>query len=244
MDIKIVKQSLLRSGIMGLLLSLIFPLTSLHAQEGDFSRQYKKVLPKVVTIEGSEMLGSGFYIDSDRLVTNAHVVKSDQKVQIIRADGEQIEGSVEWRDSNEDIAFVTIFVDNFDTMASKDYEASIIQGIPPGALPLSTTLPEIGTRVYVIGSPGIGPGTPATGTLTSGIVSKVWEKDGIVQFDAAVNHGNSGGPILNSRGEVIGMVQSGAKDTTGLNFAISTQRIMAALLRCELQEAQLSQRLK
>jgi S1-C subfamily serine protease len=100
-------------------------------------------------------------------------------------------------------------------------------------LSLNLTPPEIGTRAYVIGSPAIAPGVPVAGTLTSGLVSNVWPA--LVQIDAAVNPGNSGGPVLNSRGEVIGMAEFGAKDKVGLNFAITSARLRAAVQRFDMQ---------
>jgi serine protease Do len=63
------------------------------------------------------------------------------------------------------------------------------------------------------------------GALTSGIVSRHWPNEGYIQIDAAINQGNSGGPVLNSWGEVIGISTFRIKDRPGLNFAISSLKL-------------------
>ena|ERR1700730_16597012 len=86
-------------------------------------------------------------------------------------------------------------------------------------------MPPIGSRVYVIGSPGLGSGVVAPGTLTSGIVSRHWVREGWIQIDAAINPGNSGGPVSNSRGEVVGMATAQIAGKQGLNFAVSSVKL-------------------
>jgi S1-C subfamily serine protease len=213
------KNSLLAGRMVVLLATSILPVSLVRAQDGDYSRQYKRIAPSVVTIAASDGSGTGFYVGGGKFVTNAHVVESDQFVDVIMSDGSRVAGFVMGSDPKEDIAIVG--VDYLDVMALV-------------ALPFSKTLPEIGTRAYVIGSPGLEPGVVAPGTLTSGVVSNV-SKD-LVQVDAAINPGNSGGPVLNSRGEVIGMAEFIYKGKPGLNFAITTQRIDAALWRFSISK--------
>jgi S1-C subfamily serine protease len=222
---KILNQSFPGSGMTTrrlavLLLAAVAPAALVQAQEGDYSYQYSRVAGAVVTINGTTMMGTGFHVGGGKFLTNAHVVLSDKDVEIITSTGEKISAYVEASDSEQDIAMVSVW----DTLE--------VLSMP--SLSLNLTRPAVGSKAYVIGSPAIVPGVPAAGTLTSGVVSNVWPD--LVQIDAAVNPGNSGGPVLNSRGEVIGMAEFGAKDKVGLNFAITSVRLRAAMQRFNMQE--------
>jgi tetratricopeptide (TPR) repeat protein len=97
-------------------------------------------------------------------------------------------------------------------------DLALVQIQPRVALPslrLRTIPPQIGQRIYTIGNP-----LGMEKSISDGIVSRL-EDDGYVQYTAATNPGNSGGPLLNEDGEVIGVVRlSFAKISTGINFAI------------------------
>ena len=185
-----------------------------QAQDGDFSRQYKTAIRSVVTIYSKDGSGSGFAVRMYRrsglgtesvIVTNAHVVGTDPSVRVVTADLRSYNGEVLARYPDDDVAFVSC-------------------GCVP-VLPLAAAPPEIGSRAYVIGSPSLGQGVLSQGSLTSGIVSNLLPADDFVQVDASINHGNSGGPVLNSRGEVIAMATAIVEGKPGLNFAISALRI-------------------
>ncbi|HEY3738770.1 MAG TPA: S1C family serine protease [Bryobacteraceae bacterium] len=196
------------------LLASVLLTAALPAQDGDFSRQYRRAVKSVVTIYTSKGSGSGFGVamhGSDVttvIATNAHVVGTDQYVSVVTSDRSKFSGKVIARYADTDIAFI---------------ECSCVP-----SLPLAGGFPDIGSRAYVIGSPGLSPGVLASGTLTSGVVGNILV-GGIIQVDASINYGNSGGPVLNSRGEVIGMASAFAQDKPGLNFAVSVVSIQGLI---------------
>ena len=206
----------LRGAPMQLLLASVLLNATVQAQD-EFSRQYKAVMPSVVTIYTSNGSGSGFGVAGTNpnglgsetlIITNAHVVGDESSVQITTADKKTHTGEVVGRYAADDIALVRC------------------QCVP--ALPLAAALPEIGSKAYVIGSPGLSAGWVATGSLTSGVVSNILIDD-YLQLDASINHGNSGGPVFNGRGEVIGIATGLIEGKPGINFAISVTRIKRVL---------------
>jgi len=156
--------------------------------------------------------GSGFIISQDgRIITNAHVVEGATKVTVTLTDGRIFEGTVVGTDKVTDVAAVKIDADNMPAVVfGKTDEVS------PGQWAIA------------IGNP-----LGLDNTVTAGIISalgrsstEVGIPDKRVQFiqtDAAINPGNSGGPLLNDRGEVIGMNTAIRKDAQGLGFAIPVE---------------------
>jgi S1-C subfamily serine protease len=163
-------------------------------------------MPAVVLIETSEGRGSGFYVRPDTLLTNIHVVGSNSSVIIKRMDGTTVRARVELRAPEYDIAVLKV---------SNPAPAQAL--IPLG----STNTLRVGQDALAIGS--------ALGTLkntvTRGIVSAVRRSGGatLVQTDAAVNPGNSGGPLLDRNGSAIGITTMGYTDRQGLNFAVGIE---------------------
>jgi S1-C subfamily serine protease len=165
--------------------------------------------------------GSGFIIAADgRIVTNAHVVEGANKVTVTLIDGRTFEGTVVGTDKVTDVAAVKIDGQNMP---------SVVLG--------NTAELSPGQWAIAIGNP-----LGLDNTVTAGIISalgrsstEVGIPDKRVQFiqtDAAINPGNSGGPLLNDRGEVIGMNTAIRKDAQGLGFAIPVEtfnRIAAQL---------------
>ena len=165
----------------------------------------------------SQSLGSGFVIDrAGHIVTNYHVIEGAQKVQVSFSGQDQIPATVVGRDPSTDVAVLKV-----DTHA---------RALTPLALGDSDAV-RVGDPVYAIGNPfGL------TRTLTSGIVSavgrQIFAPNGLpveraIQTDAAINHGNSGGPLLDAQGRVIGVtsqIQTGSDNATsgnvGIGFAI------------------------
>lgn len=174
-------------------------LVTQNSEEATRIQVYKKANPAVVKIvyeiEGRQVTGSGSIIDPSGLVlTNAHVLEqASSTVGVILADGQKVIADVVGRaDRNLDIAAIRIRDrDNLPTI-------SMVNSV------------EIGQSVYSIGSP-----QGLQNTFTSGIVSAVYPEEGMIQHDAAINHGNSGGPLLNSQGEMI-----------GVNTAIATSEVV------------------
>ena len=164
--------------------------------------------------------GTGFVYRDDHLVTNAHVVSDATEVEVRFSEGEWRSASVAGADPSSDLAVLDV------------------RDPPEYATPLSLVeeQPAIGTEVVAIGNPyGL------EGSVTSGLVSGVNRSipapngytipDGI-QTGAPVNPGNSGGPLVNLDGRVIGVINSGGGDN--LAFAISAalvERVVPSLIR-------------
>ena len=178
----------------------------------DFFRQQPQP-PGIV--QGS---GSGFIISEDGyIVTNNHVIEGAESARVLLADRRQFEASVVGRDPTTDVALLRIDADNLSPVTFGSSDAT-----------------RVGEWVLAIGSPGFG-GIQSTGplftTVTAGIVSAKGRNINIIQAgedpqanlaiedfiqtDAAINPGNSGGPLINIRGEVIGMNTAIASNTGG-----------------------------
>ncbi len=160
----------------------------------------------VVHIVGSTGSGSGFVVESTGyILTNAHVVEGETDLTVVLDGGIGTLGKVVIQDPERDIALV-----------------KIDRGQQP-ALRFATENPRIGEEVVALGYP-FGTSGLENMTISTGVISAYQSFDGInhVQTDAAVNPGNSGGPLLDMNGRVVGMNTRGVqKDISeGLNFAI------------------------
>jgi S1-C subfamily serine protease len=171
----------------------------------------RNAMPAVITVSTAEGWGSGFLISSEGVVvTNAHVIGRHQSATVTLTGGQTLETSAIFQDADKDLALLRI---------------------PGGGYPflaLSERPPSAGADVIAIGSPGIGD-VALTNTVTKGIVSAVRNIEGEtwIQTDVSINHGNSGGPLLNSRGQVVGVNTLAANKSlySGLNFSISAAEI-------------------
>lgn len=166
--------------------------------------------------------GSGFIITSNgRILTNAHVVDGADRVTVTLRDGRSFEGKVLGADPVTDVAVVQI-------------QAT---GLPTVKLGNSEQL-KPGEWAIAIGNP-----LGLDNTVTTGIISATGRSSSdvgvpdkrvsFIQTDAAINPGNSGGPLLNTRGEAIGMNTAIIRGAQGLGFAIpinTTQRIANQLI--------------
>lgn len=165
-------------------------------------------------------LGSGFVYDVEgHIITNNHVIDDAQKITVTFLDGESYNAKVIGRDLYTDLAVIKV-----------DTDSSYLHPLPIGN---SSTL-RVGDQVAAIGNPfGL------SGSMTSGIVSQLgrllsepgtssFSIPDIIQTDAAVNPGNSGGPLLNMKGEVVGIntaIQSGTGEFAGIGFAVPSNTI-------------------
>jgi Do/DeqQ family serine protease len=167
-------------------------------------------------------LGSGFIINTNgQILTNAHVVNNADMVTVTLSDGRTFEGKVLGQDPVTDIAVVQIPGDNLTTVELANFES-----VRPGQWAIA------------IGNP-----LGLQETVTVGVVSAIDRsasalgisdsRIGFLQTDAAINPGNSGGPLLNARGEVIGINTAIIGNAQGIGFAIpidSAQRIAQELI--------------
>ena len=169
-----------------------------------------------------KILGSAFFIDSSGLmVTNYHVIESEvdpkykgysrMYIRMGDATSPRIPARVIGWDKALDLALIK-------TEYSCEYVFSIIDRV----------VPQVGDTVIAIGSP-----LGLEKTVTSGIVSALSRRflqiGDVIQIDAAVNHGNSGGPLVDTSGRLVGIVFAGIEYFQGLNFAIPAERLAAAL---------------
>lgn len=171
---------------------------------------------RIIANEGS---GSGSIWDrSGHILTNYHVIKGAKQLLVTMHDGKQYDGVLVGSDITNDIAVLKI-----------DLDGEELWPITPGR---SEKL-RVGQRVFALGSP-----LGLEQTMTCGIVSSVNRTipslskrmmKSIIQIDAALNRGNSGGPLVNSRGELIGMntaIASRIGENSGIGFAIPSATIL------------------
>ncbi len=187
----------------------------------------EKVKKSVVLVSNPGGLGTGWIIDEQgRVVTNHHVVGNElyQDVTIFKKDGDQWEKikisdcEVEAFSSLLDIAIVRL---DLEQVEENDIDLTTIQIAAPTSL-------EAGDPVYAVGNPGMGSFV-LDHTISEGIVSSLARNFNDVlylQTTAAVNPGNSGGPLVNERGEVVGLVTLKAIFQEGVAFALPVDYIL------------------
>ena len=196
----------------------------------------ERVLPAVVTIETRDApftesgrpgssIGTGFFYTSDGMIlTNAHVLPGDDgQLRVATGDGRRFDAEVVGRDIWGDVAVLKITGGPFPTLELGDSDAL-----------------RVGDQVVAVGSP-----LNFRDTVTLGIISgkdrrfpKLVRTDagvlnmglrGMLQTDAAVNQGNSGGPLIDVAGRVVGINTAVRGDATNLGFALAISRVRANL---------------
>ena len=193
---------------------------------------YKKALPSVVNITSTAVafdffygavpqqgMGSGFVIDTEgHILTNNHVVEGARQLEVTTSDKKKYKAQIVGTDPVHDLAIIQI----------------PNKSVPEAEIGDSKSL-VVGQKVYAIGNPfGL------SGTMTRGIISSIRSLKGqrgfideAIQTDAAINPGNSGGPLLNARGQVIGIntmiLTGGVEQSAGIGFAIPINTAKAVL---------------
>jgi hypothetical protein len=179
-----------------------------------------RVKPAVVVLVTPTLSGSGFFVnDSGLIATNAHLTTTGLDLTAILWNGQQLKAHLVYVDPRMDIAFLAV--------------RPPATGLPfPYLLLADSNSVRQGDTVFAIGHPA--GGMPFS--VTKGIVSAVGKLSSSgdetwIQTDAALNPGNSGGPLLNSRGEVVGITteRPAGKAVTGIAFALSTAHLSLAL---------------
>ncbi|MGH9923015.1 MAG: S1C family serine protease, partial [Nitrososphaerales archaeon] len=170
---------------------------------------------------GDERLGSGFVYDSNgNIITNNHVVEGADDISVTFLDGSAYDASIVGTDPYTDLAVI-----------KADVPAELLAPLPLG----DSSKLQVGEQVAAIGNPfGL------SGSMTTGIVSQLGrllplaEVEGgfsipdVIQTDAAINPGNSGGPLLDIRGEVVGVnsaITSGTGEFAGVGFAVPSNTV-------------------
>jgi S1-C subfamily serine protease len=181
---------------------------------------YQTILPSLVYIatgagddEGSGV-GTGVIVNADGSILTAHHVVADATaIEVVFADGTRSSADVVEADPDSDTAVL------------------VTEELPEGVVPATLAgRPRVGDETFAVGNP-----LGLVASLSAGVVSGLDRSvplqgtdvvlDGLIQFDAAVNPGNSGGPLLNTAGQVIGVVTALANPTddgnfTGIGFAV------------------------
>ena len=183
------------------------------------NRVYTKANPAVVTIRGNSASGSGFIISADGyVITNAHVIKGQPAVvTLMMADGK----------TEVPADLVGFGKDGLDLALLKINRRG--QKFPTVALSTMTSV-RVGDNAYAIGTP---LDEVFQNTFTTGIVSALRDGGNSIQHSAAINKGNSGGPLLNDSGEVIGvntLIFGRATGNVGLSSAISVDLLRQFVL--------------
>ncbi len=213
--------------------AVIYTLDNLPPDPSPARTAHQIIRPSVVRVRqfgldpaDTEELGVGtgvVIVETGIILTNLHVVAGAERVGVVFADGLESEASVISVQPENDLAVLQA--------------ATVPDDLVPATLTTTADL-ELGDRVIAVGNPfGIGPSV-SSGVI-SGLGRNYFSSDGerlltnLIQFDAAVNPGNSGGPLVNDMGEVVGIVTAIFNPTDqrvfiGIGFAVPIETAAAA----------------
>src|SRR6266852_842229 len=193
----------------------LFSFQQTHAQES-LPDLVKRVKPAVVAIATYDadgepvMTGSGFFLRPGEVVTNLHVIRGAKRCEVKTLDGKgkvfPVAGTLAI-DEEGDLALLSVEMPRERPRASEIAEA----------------LPDAGESIFVIGNP-----LKLEGSVSDGIVSAVREVPNvgkIIQITAPISHGNSGSPVFNLKGQVIGVVTVKVTNGQNINLAIAAARV-------------------
>jgi S1-C subfamily serine protease len=216
------RPSLSRSDVGGIVDTKVGKaITDLEAQPPAGVSVYNQIAPAVVVVEsqgasgasGSEGLGAGVVVNNrGEILTALHVVRGAASIKVSFPDGTDSAATVQSTDPGHDIAVLT----------PAHLPAVVVPAVLGGGV-------QVGDEAFAVGHP-----LGLVDTLTAGLISGLNRSfrgpdgrtlTGLIQFDAAVNPGNSGGPLLNQQGQVIGIVTglanpAGEGDFVGIGFAV------------------------
>jgi S1-C subfamily serine protease len=187
-----------------------------------YDRVHQGVVTIKVTTPQGQALGSGFVIDSEgHIVTNDHVVDGASSISVEFSDGSTYDAQLVGTDASTDIGVIKVNAPSSELTPLQLGDSSAVQ---------------VGDEVVAIGSPlGLDE------TVTSGIVSALnrtitspnnFSINDAIQTDAAINHGNSGGPLLDLQGQVIGInsqIESDSGGNDGIGFAVPSNTVQSVV---------------
>jgi len=207
-----------RSALVQSLLPTVVNVTALVVAKDPTPQMAGVTDPGLSSSEQKRQLGSGFVIDpKGEIVTNYHVIDGAYEVVVTFADGMQLEAKVAAADRLADIA--------------------LLQVAPPAPLKAAqwgdSGAVKVGDPVLAIGNP-LGVGLSVTGGIVSALSRNIMETpyDDYIQTDAPINHGNSGGPLFDMQGRVVGIntaIISPTAGSAGLGFAIPAADVRFAI---------------
>jgi tetratricopeptide (TPR) repeat protein len=192
-------------------------LTAAQAQETlpELIRRVKPAVVAVITYDAKnevQMTGSGFFIRPGQVLTNLHVIDGAHHAEIRTLDGKGKTYAVNGIVSLDDEGDLAVMSINLPADRARSLE-------------IAATLPEEGEQVFVIGNP-----LRLEGSVSDGIVSAVREVPNlgeIVQITAPISHGNSGSPLFNMKGQVLGVITMKVTNGQNINLALGASRLRA-----------------
>lgn len=194
-----------RYHILGVLCCITLFAVSFKCYAMDFDAE--QIYQSVFVVYSGNSIGSGFAIGENAVVTNAHVIQNSNDIELFDYNGNSVSATVYLIDEDFDIAIL-----------------SVNKELIPLVIGDSESI-NIGDDIYAIGAP-----KSLSYTLTKGVISNKKRQIGkysYIQFDAAVNSGNSGGPLLNSTGEVIGINSMKMIDAEGIGLSIPISSVLS-----------------
>ncbi len=168
------------------------------------------VYASVFVISAGNHLGSGFALGENCVITNVHVIEGASSITVRSYDGRQYPATIFCQDENLDIAVLAVSGAAFTPLPCADINDA-----------------KIGDDIYTIGAPN-----SLSYTLTKGVIStksRQVQGNDYIQIDAAINQGNSGGPLLNEYGAVLGINTLKATDSEGIGFSIPIAKALSLL---------------
>ena len=184
----------------------------LKSSQGDFSNIVEEAVKGVVTVRTDKSIGTGFIVNREGyIVTNAHVIAGAQRLAVVTYDRQLISAQLIGSDAVRDVALLKI------------------EGTHPALTLADTADVRVGNKVIAIGNP-----LGLSFTVTEGIVSAV-DRVGpsnfaeYIQTDVSLNPGNSGGPLLDTQGNVIGMNNFKVGEAESIGFALESDAIRTSL---------------
>ena len=177
----------------------------------DLIKRVKRAVVVVTTYDcrGNPLLrGNGFFIESNRFITNRHVLGGACQAQIKTFDGRTypVEGVVA-ADERRDLILLQVSAPSSQT----------------ATLAVEKSMPRVGEEIIVVSNP-----RGSSWSVSRGATSSIWDFQGIgevIQFEASISPGCSGGPLVNRQGRVVGVVVMQVSSSDELNFAVPAERI-------------------
>ena len=205
------KKSVVRTGLVLLLLLSISVMLAKPVAAEDASQLFDFVSPSVVSVlAGNQVIGSGFIVNSEGyIVTCAHVAKGGTKLKVKLFDGRVVAVEVMDQDGKLDLAI----------LQAKE------NSLPTANFSLASV--KTGNNVYAVGSP-----LGMESSLSQGIVanpSRTIEGNDFIQVNIAINSGNSGGPLFNASAQVVGVNSMKLSEAEGIGFAIPSSTVVKYL---------------
>lgn len=201
------------------LLSLLMVMAILFASTLSASAigfEAETIYEYIFVIYSGNSLGSGFALGTNCIITNAHVIADNSQISVLSYSGNEYKATVLGINGSEDIAVLVVENGDFPYLAVAD-----------------TSVMKTGDDIYAIGAP-----KGMAYTLTKGTISakeRIIQNNSYIQIDAAINEGNSGGPLLNDNGQVLGMNTLKMSDSEGIGLAIPINRICDYLQSLDIE---------